>query len=249
MLVAFNWKMNPASLAEAHAIADVVKKASVKAKGVESVIIPPAVFLPTLASTHRAQGIHFGVQNIHTEQGGAFTGDISAIQAKDAGASYALVGHAERRKVGETNDDVHKKVLAAIASGLAPIICIGESARDHSGEYLEFIKSQLSVALADVSKSHMKKVVIAYEPVWAIGATEPMKPEHMHEMTIFIRKILWEKYEKAGRAVPILYGGAILNAEHAVEMAKESEVDGFLLGRLSIDSEKLPTIFESLSDL
>lgn len=247
MLLILNWKMNPETLAEAKTIFEATKNAVARGKGVKAVIAPPAFFLHALASSYKGRSLAFAAQNIHMEASGAFTGDVSARQARSVGASYVIVGHAERRKTGETNDDVRRKVSAALATGLIPVICIGESARDHSGEYLECIKQQLVSALADVDKASAKKVIIAYEPVWAIGARQPMEPQQMHETTIFIRKILWEKYERAAHAIPILYGGAILDHEHAVHIAKESEVDGFLLGRASIDAEKFAPLMHALN--
>ncbi len=231
-------------------VCEVVKKAAARTKDVDTVIIPPAVYLAALGQIYATRSIQFGIQHIHREAaGGPHTGDISAAQAKDAGATHVLIGHAERRALGETDDDVRAKVAVALAVGLTPIICIGERERDQSGAYLEHIKLQLTTALADVKKTQAKHVVIAYEPVWAIGAKEPIRPEHMHEMTIFIRKMLWEMYAKAGRSVPVLYGGAILSAPHAVAMAKESEVDGFLVGRMSVDTEQLPLVFSALAKI
>jgi len=249
MLLVLNWKMNPESLAEAKAIFETTKNAAARAKSVKAIVAPPAFFLHALAGPYKGRSLAFAAQNIHTETGGAFTGDVSAQQAKATGASYVIIGHAERRKMGETNEDVRKKVGTALKAELTPVICIGESARDHSGEYLEVIKQQLATALADVGKADVKKVVIAYEPVWAIGADKPMGGREMHEMTIFIRKLLWEKYEKAANAIPILYGGAVLDADHAVHIAKESEVDGFLLGRASVDTPTLTPLVSALGKL
>lgn len=247
MLLVLNWKMYPETFAEAKAVFEMIKKASARGSGIDTIAAPPALFLHAFAGRFNGHRITFAAQNIHTELHGAFTGDVSAPQAKSIGASYVIIGHAERRKIGETDDDVRKKVASALAAGLNPIVCIGESVRDHEGSHLEAIKQQMTVGLADVPKSLAKRVIIAYEPVWAIGAEKPMDARTMHEMTIFIRKILWEKYEKAALQIPILYGGAILNEESAVAMVKESEVNGFLLGRMSVDKEKLPTLYSALA--
>lgn len=249
MLLILNWKMNPQTLAEAKTIFEATKNAAARAKEVKAVVAPPAFFLHALAGSYKGRSLVFAAQNIHTETKGAFTGDVSARQAQTAGASYAIIGHAERRKIGETNEDVRKKVAMAFATELTPVICIGESMRDQSGDYLEFIRQQIVSALADVDKVVAKRAVVAYEPVWVVGADKPMEAQQMHEMTIFIRKVLWEKYEKAANAIPILYGGAILDYEHAVHIAKESEVDGFLLGRASIDTAKLAPLMNALNRL
>ena len=247
MLLVLNWKMYPETLTEAKAVFETIKKASARASGIDTIAAPPAFFLHAFAGNYKGRSIRFAAQNIHAEPHGAFTGEISASQAKSVGASYVIIGHAERRKAGETDDDVKKKVASALAAGLDPIICIGENSRDHEGSHLEVIKQQLAMGLADVPKSLAKRIVIAYEPVWAIGAEKPMDARTMHEMTIFIRKLLWEKFEKVALQIPILYGGAILNEESAVAMVKESEVNGFLLGRMSIDKEKLPALYSALS--
>lgn len=247
MLLVLNWKMYPETLAEAKAVFETIKKASARGSGIDTIAAPPAFFLHTFAGGYKGRSITFAAQNIHTEPHGAFTGDVSAPQAKSIGASYAIIGHAERRKIGETDDDVRKKVTSALAVGLNPIVCIGESSRDHEGAYLDVIKQQLTTALTDVPKTLAKKIIVAYEPVWAIGAEKPMDTHTMHEMTIFIRKLLWEKYEKTALQIPILYGGAILNEESAVAMLQESEVNGFLLGRMSVDKEKLPLFYSALA--
>ncbi len=247
MILILNWKMNPETFKEAQHIFARTRALSAKARGVRCVVAPPMAFLPLLASGYRGRAIYFSAQDVHRDLRGAHTGGVSALQAKDIGASHTIIGHAERRANGETNDDVRAKVVSARDSGLTAIICIGEKVRDSAGEYLDTVKSQLTIALMDVDAKQSKKIIIAYEPVWAIGASEPVKAPQMHEMTIFIRKVLWEKYGKPGLAVPILYGGAVLNGDDAAHIARESEVNGFLLGRASVDPEKLSDLFSALS--
>ena len=247
MVLILNWMMKPETLKEAKQIFERTRTLATKTRGVRCVVAPPIVFLPLLASGYRGRAISFSAQDVHRDLRGAHTGEVSALQVKDIGASHAIIGHAERRLNGETNDDVRAKVVSARDAGLTAVICIGERVRDSAGDYLDTVKSQLTIALMDIDKKQSKKIIIAYEPVWAIGASEPMKASQMHEMTIFIRKVLWEKYGKPGLAVPILYGGAILNGDDAVHMARESEVNGFLLGRASTDPEKLSDLFSALS--
>jgi triosephosphate isomerase (TIM) len=247
MILVLNWKMKPETLREAKKIFEATKTVATRSKKIKTIVAPPAFFLHPIASSYKGRTVSFAAQNIHEKQIGSFTGEVSATQAHDVGATYAIVGHSERRKIGESDDDVRKKVAIALATGLSPVICIGENMRDHSGEYLEVVKRQVAAALSDVQQAQVKKVIIAYEPVWAIGADEPMEATLMHEMTIFIRKLLWERYGKTAMSVPILYGGAILDDEHAVEMVKESEVNGFILGRASVDMHKLPILFAALS--
>ncbi len=238
--------MNPQTLLEARTLVAVTKKAALKSPSTTVIIAPPTPFLGVLSQGKAGVGILWAAQHIHEEESGSYTGDISAMQVKSAGATHVIIGHAERRARGETNDLVQKKVARAFASGLTPIVCVGENTRDHSGEYLDVVRTQILAALGILNRKQLKQVVIAYEPVWAIGAKDPMRAHDMHEMSIFIRKVLWEKFGKPRVSIPVLYGGAILGGEHVQTMLHESEVDGFLIGRASVDPEKIPALFEAL---
>lgn len=232
-LIVANWKMNPDTLKAAKKLAEATKKAAAGAKGVSVVICPPAVFLRELAS---ARGkVSFGAQNVHFENRGSFTGEVSALQAKDAKASHAIIGHAERRAMGETNDDVRKKVDAALAANLTPILCIGERERGQGAEHFEFVRDQIRSCISEEAGKRLSKIVVAYEPVWAIGAPKPMLAGQMHEMSIFIRKTLVERFGSAGHNVTILYGGAI-DATNAADMIRDGDVAGLLVGRASVDA-------------
>lgn len=155
------------------------------------------------------------------------------------------MGHAERRALGETDEMVNQKVLAVTAAGLVAVVCIGESERDHGAAYLEKVTEQLRAAFANVPHTVFKKILIAYEPVWAIGAKEPMSTHEMHQMVLFIRKKMLEMYGKPGFSVPILYGGSI-DAQSAKTMLEEGEVEGLLVGRASSDTLKLKELLQSL---
>lgn len=232
-LIVANWKMNPATLKEAKKLLEVTKKAAASAKGVSLVVCPPSVFVRVLAG---ARGkVAFGVQNIYFEDRGSFTGETSPLQAKDAKATYAIIGHAERRAMGESNDDVRKKVDAALHVNLTPILCIGERERGGGAEHFEFVRDQLRSCISEGAGKKLSKIVIAYEPVWAIGAPKPMEPRQMHEMSIFIRKTLVERFGSAGHTTHILYGGAI-DASNAANMLQNGDVAGLLVGRASVDA-------------
>ncbi len=234
--------MNPKTLKEAFSLLDATKK-SILRKKITGIVAPPSVFLADIA---RKKGtLHVAAQSIHTEESGSHTGDVAAAQVSSVGADHVLIGHAERRALGETNEEVGKKVVAALASHLAPIICVGENARDGQGHYLETIRIQLEAALCDVSKTKAKHLVIAYEPVWAIGAAKPMSTHEMHEMTIYIRKFLFSKFGKTGMSMPILYGGSI-DGTSARDMMHHGEVDGLLVGRASSDMSKMHELFDAL---
>lgn len=244
-LLILNWKMNPETLKEAKVLKTETQKQAKKIKG-NVVLVPPAIFLSELAKG--AEGIAYAAQNIHEEVGGSHTGDISTKQAKSVGARYALIGHAERRALDDTDERVQKKVAAAITAGLQAIICIGEKVRDENGTYLDVVRSQLREAVASVTKQKLKQVIIAYEPVWAIGKEKPMSTHEMHEMSIFIRKVLSELYGKQGMSVPVLYGGSI-EADSAVHMMREGDVQGLLVGRASVDVEKLRALLKALQSI
>lgn len=240
--------MNPQTLVEARTLVTATKKAALNSPDSTVVIAPPAPFLGILAHGKAGAGILWAAQHVHEEESGSYTGEVSATQVKSVGATHVMVGHAERRARGETNELVQKKVARVLACGLSPIVCIGESVRDQSGEYLEVVRGQLHAALGVLNRKQLKQMIIAYEPVWAIGAKEPMRPHDMHEMSIFIRKVLWEKFGKPRVSIPVLYGGAVFDGAHIRTMLKESEIDGFLIGRASVDPEKIPALFGALRD-
>lgn len=240
-----NWKMNPASWREAKKLFDATRKAAEKAKGVSVIVAPPALYLRELAAGYKGKRIAFAAQNAHSESGGSHTGELSLLQVRDAKASYVIVGHAERRAMGETDQDVAAKVRAALVEKLTPIICVGEQARSGNGEYFTVVREQVRAALSGVQSARIDKVIIAYEPVWAIGAKKPMNAREMHEMAIYIRKTVVEMHGQGGMQVKILYGGAI-DDTNAREMLQDGDVAGFILGRVSVDALKLNALIESI---
>lgn len=245
-----NWKMNPGTLKEAKELFDATRKAAEKAKNVSVVVAPPSIFISELRARYKGKKIMFAGQSARAEDGGSYTGDISILQVKKSGCDAVLIGHAERRAQGETDDNVQKKVIAALNHGLSPIVCIGESMRGNHGEHFDFIRGQIRAAFSGVPVGKINKVIVAYEPVWAIGAPEPMAPRDMHEMSIFIRKAITECYEmemKVPRIAPvILYGGAIDVATAGV-MMREGEVAGLLVGRASQKKETVSALIAALS--
>lgn len=247
-LLVANWKMNPPTFKEAKKLFEVTKKAADTAKNISIVVAPPSLFIRELHTGYHGKRIAFAIQNAHFETKGSFTGEISLAQAKDAGVSYVIIGHAERRAMGETNDDTRKKVAAAISRSMSPILCVGETTRRQEGEHFDFIKEQLKAGFADVLIGKIPRVTIAYEPVWAIGAETAMNPRDMHEMAIFIRKTIVGLYGEKGMAVKILYGGAI-DETNASDMLTQGDVSGLLVGRASADSEKLTALIRSIKNL
>ena len=242
-LVVANWKMNPGTWREAKKLFEETKRISGLLK-VPVIVASPSIFLRDIGAMRRGK-IGLAAQNVHFDQTGSYTGEISALQAKDAKAQYAIVGHAERRAIGETDDDVQKKVAALLALDMIPIICLGEQVRDEDGSHFMTVREQLLTALRDVPAQKIAKIIIAYEPVWAIGATEPMRPHDMHEMSIYIRKALVEKYGDVGHKSIILYGGAV-DGTNVASMLEHGGVQGFLVGRASVDVKRIAELLRAI---
>lgn len=251
-----NWKMNPPTVREAKRLFDATRKAAESAKNATLIVAPPAIFLRELRARYKGKRLSFAVQQASAEGGGAYTGDISLLQAKDAGAQYAIAGHSEQRAKGESNEAVGKVVVAALASGLTPILCVGERERSQNGEHFTVVKEQLRAAFADVEPGKVTKVLVAYEPVWAIGGEKTMNPRDMHEMAIFIRKTIVGLKGEAGMSerggsafggnIKILYGGATTES-NALSMLQESGVQGFIVGHVSIDAYRFTALMSSIS--
>jgi triosephosphate isomerase len=241
-----NWKMNPPTFKEAKKLFDATKKAAEAARNVSVIVAPPALYLRELAMGYKGKRLSFAAQHMHFELHGSYTGELSPLQVRDAKAAYIIIGHAERRAMGETNEDVARKVRAAQSERLTPILCIGESTRSGGGEHFNTVREQLQTALADVPSAKLDTLMLAYEPVWAIGAAKPMSPRDMHEMAIFIRKMVVELHGPEGMRVKILYGGAI-DETNAREMRDDGDIVGFIVGRASHDPEKIALLIRSLS--
>jgi triosephosphate isomerase (TIM) len=235
-IIVANWKMNPASGKEAEAIFKGIAATAGKLKKVETLIAPSFIHMGALVAK-KSKAVTLGVQNFYSEQKGSYTGEISIDMVKSIGAQFSIIGHSERRKLGETNEMVNKKVLLALKYKLTPIICIGENTRDEEGKYLGLIKEQLEVALRGVSRNSLGNIIVAYEPVWAIGATVAMAAPEVHEMTIFIKKSVMDIYKTKTRLeMPILYGGAV-DPTNAHGILTEGEASGLLIGRVSLDPQ------------
>ncbi|HUO55826.1 MAG TPA: triose-phosphate isomerase [Candidatus Paceibacterota bacterium] len=247
-LLIANWKMNPLTLHEAQKLLESTVKASNAAREVSVIIAPPALYLIPLRAGYRGKKVAFGVQNAHFENTGSFTGEISMEEARNAGASHAIIGHAERRAMGESNEDTRKKVAAALSLNIVPILCVGEKARGYEGEHLIFIKEQLRAGFSDVAPGKVARVIVAYEPIWAIGAEEAMNPRDMHEMAIFIRKTLVELCSEKAMGVRILYGGSI-DEGNAVAMIRQGDVAGLLVGRASARKEKITQLIRAIKEV
>ncbi len=251
-IIVGNWKMNPLSLQEAEKLFTNIAKFVSDIKKTGIVVCPPSLYLEKLKSANwRTRKISLGAQNVFWEDIGAYTGEVSGDMLYNAGARYVIVGHSERRRLGENNSDVNKKVKSSIRAGLTPILCIGESVRDRNHGYLNFIKTQIEEYLNGVSKNSISKVIIAYEPIWAIGkGAYSATPEEFREMNIFIRKILSDKFGvKIVENIKIIYGGSV-DEKNTEGFIKDGQADGFLVGRASLNPKKfykIAKICEALS--
>lgn len=245
-LIIGNWKMNPGKIDDARKIFDGVKKEAGKLTHVETVMCPPFIFLSDLSKKVSGHRCVLGAQDVFYETEGAFTGEVSLPMLSSLGIKYVIVGHSERRAMGEADDAVNKKILATLKMGFSVVLCVGEKERDETGEHFHFIKNQIETALSKVQKRLLANVIIAYEPVWAIGtkATGADTPADFVEITIFIRKTLSDMFGRnSANTISILYGGSV-NEKNAESFLKEGEADGLLVGRASLDAEKFITILK-----
>lgn len=247
-IIVANWKMNPESTDEAQNIA----KATVKSapKSLLTIICPPFTYLSAISKYFKPKQVALGAQNVFTDKKGAYTGEISAGMLKSLNVSYAIIGHSERRALGETDETVAKKILCAWNAEIIPILCVGEKKRDDHGEYLQILKSQITASLSLVPKAAIKDIVLAYEPIWAIGleANNAMNERDLHETSIFIRKVLVDAYGLKAKETKILYGGSVA-PENAAVLVKEGEVDGLLVGHISLKPKAFTQILKSVSEI
>jgi triosephosphate isomerase len=236
-LLAGNWKMHQ-TLAEAGALATAVAAASRELAAADIVLIPPFTALAEVRRAIAGSGVEMGGQDLFWEDKGAFTGEVSAPLLKDAGCGHVLVGHSERRQhFGETDASVNRKARAALKAGLVPIVCVGETLEEReAGRAMERIGRQLEDGLAGLSSDEVGRVVLAYEPIWAIGTGRTASPAQAEEVHGFIRGRLQEKYgaETASYAI-ILYGGSVKPA-NTCSLLKEKDIDGALVGGASLEA-------------
>ena len=230
-IIAGNWKMNK-TLSETKAFAEEIKPQLGKHKWCEVVLCVPYVNIPAAVRLFKDTRVAIGAENLHYENSGAFTGEVSAQMLKEVGVKYVIIGHSERREYyNETDFAVNKKVKAALAAGLHPIVCVGESLEQRElGVTSELISYQVKCALAGLDAAQVRKIVIAYEPLWAIGTGKTATAEQAGEVCQTIRAIIRKEFgARVARAVTIQYGGS-MNAKNAAELLAQPDVDGGLIG-------------------
>ena len=243
-MIAGNWKMNKTP-AETVALVEDLKKIQVRTKA-EVVVCPMTVSLFAAATQLKGTDIKLGAQNVHFEDKGAFTGECNIASLKELGVEYVILGHSERRAMGETNVDVNAKVLAALENGLIPIMCVGESLEQReAGITEEWITMQIKTGLASIGEDKIRKMIIAYEPIWAIGTGKTATPEQAEEVCEHIRAVIRKLYgAKVARAISILYGGS-MNEKNAYDLLAQPDIDGGLIGGASLVPEKFVKIIEA----
>ena len=234
-IIAGNWKMHK-TIAEALEFVNEVKDRENNDK-VEAVICAPFTLLKDLKQATKGTNIKIGAQNMHFEEKGAFTGEISPLMLKELDMDYVVIGHSERRQYfNETDETVNKKVLKALEVGIDPILCVGETLEEReAGNTKDVCKVQVEKALENVSKEDLAKVVIAYEPVWAIGTGKTATSEDANDVIAYIREVVANLYGELANEVRIQYGGSV-KPSNVAEIMNQSDIDGALVGGASLEA-------------
>jgi len=242
-IIAGNWKMNK-TVGEARELVKALKDKVADVTDVEIVVAPTFTALLAVAEVIKGSNVKLAAQDMYWEEKGAFTGEISPLMLKDVGCQYVIIGHSERRAYfSETNETVNKKVKAAHAHSLNPIVCVGEILEEReSGVTKDVIKDHVVNGLAGLTDEQMLKTVIAYEPVWAIGTGKTATPDQAQEVHRFIRELLVDMYSSAvAEAVRIQYGGSV-KPDNAAQLMAQPDIDGGLIGGASLDADSFTQI-------
>ena len=245
-IIAGNWKMNK-TLSEATAFLEEVSNLIPKQDVIDTVVCAPALFLDQLVQAAKGTDVKIGAQNMHFEESGAFTGEISPIALADLGVSYVILGHSERREMfNETDEAVNKKAHAAFARGLTPIVCCGETLEQReAGETNDFVGSQIEKGLAGLSDDQLKQAVIAYEPIWAIGTGKSSSAQDANEVCAHIRSVVADRFSnEAAAAIRIQYGGSV-KPENIKEYMAQPDIDGALVGGASLKPDSFLQLLEA----
>lgn len=242
-LVIGNWKMNPATIGKARKLfLDIKKELGRKVKTTVVVVAPPFPFLSEMERLSPSARIALAGQDVFFESTGAYTGEVSLPMIKSVGATAVIVGHSERRARGETDEDIYKDIKSIVAAQVTAVVCVGEKVRDQQGNYYTVVENQLRSALKAVPKTKLKQLVIAYEPIWAIGTGTVATAEDVQEMKLFIQKVIAAHFGRPAIAkVRIIYGGSV-KKENADELLRVGQIDGFLVGGASLKPKEFIAI-------
>ena len=250
-IIIANWKMNPLSTKDVKKLFLGIKNTGSKLKNIQTVICPPFIYLNDLVGMYKGHRIAIGAQDVFSENKGSFTGMISPKMLKNSKVEYVIIGHSEIRVLCNSNKIISKKVLASVMSGLKVILCVGERSRDKDGKQFDFIKKELLESLEGISKNHLKNIFIAYEPIWAISndsKSVAMSSEDIHEMSIFIKKVLVDNFGAKTKFAGVLYGGSV-NSKNTKDILENGNVDGLLVGRASLDAAKFGEILKTANSM
>jgi triosephosphate isomerase (TIM) len=245
-IIAGNWKMHKV-LSEAASFVEEVKGLVPPADKMDSVVCAPAPFLERLVNIVKDYDLKIGAQNMHFEDSGAFTGEVSPVMLKDLGVTYVILGHSERREMfAETDETVNKKTLSAFKHGLIPIVCCGETLEEReTGKTNEIVGSQVKKALTGLTPEQVKQVVIAYEPIWAIGTGKSSSAEDANEVCGHIRQVVAEQFtQEVADAIRIQYGGSV-KPSNIKEFLAQEHIDGALVGGASLDPQSFLQLLEA----
>jgi triosephosphate isomerase (TIM) len=245
-IIAGNWKMNK-TLDESIELAQAIKDKAADVQNVDVVLCPPFTNLSSVVDVVKGTTIGVGAQNLHWEQKGAYTGEVSADMLKSVGCQYVIIGHSERRQFfDESDENVNKKIKAALAAGLLPIVCVGESLKEREADKTnEVVETQIKGAFKDISSSDVENLILAYEPVWAIGTGKVATPQQAQEVHEFIRSLFKAIYsEQIAEKIRIQYGGS-MKPGNAAELLANPDVDGGLIGGASLDADSFMGIINA----
>ena len=235
-IIAGNWKMNK-TVAEARTLVQAIQEGAGEVSHCEIVLAPPYIALYTVAEMIQNTSVILAAQNVHWEPGGAFTGEISIPMLEDIGCDMVIIGHSERRQYfGETDVTVNKRMHAVLDSGLQPILCIGESLEEREADrHYDIITQQLAGGLDGLTRQDLLRIILAYEPVWAIGTGRTASPETAQGMHAFIRKRLSETFGMEAQEVRILYGGSV-KPNNIASLMQQPDIDGALVGGACLEA-------------
>jgi len=246
-IVAGNWKMNNDLSQSVNLISEIKNAVAGKELNAEIIICPPFTSLETASALVKDTNVKLGAQNMYFEESGAYTGEISASMLKSVGCEYVILGHSERRAIfGESDEVINKKIKKALASGLKPIFCIGETLEEReSGVTNKIVERQVRNGLTGISAEELELIIVAYEPVWAIGTGKTATPEQAQEVHKFIRNLIKELYSaNSAENLTIQYGGSV-KGDNAKSLLSQPDIDGALVGGACLNANSFFDIIKS----
>ena len=250
VIIAGNWKMNKTA-SEGVALVKALKGLVADVDNVEIVVCPPFTSIEAVAKELKGSNIKVGAQNVHWKENGAYTGEISCAMLKEIGIDYVIIGHSERRQYfGETDETVNLRVKAALAAGFKVMVCVGETLEEREGAKTnDVLSTQLGGGLAGLTAADMENVVIAYEPVWAIGTGKTATPDMAEETHAFIRQTVAKLFnEEVAANVRIQYGGS-MKPENAAELAAQADIDGGLIGGAALKADSFAAVVKNAASV